>query len=471
MLVNTHFLSSRLTKKQTNRRGERRLPSRSFVHRKALTVHLIPSRCAPPDFLTMSPQPSLETRGESYAWFVVLLLVPVALLNYLDRQMLAAMKTSMMLDIEDIQNKERWGLVLGSFKWVYAFLSPLGGYIADRFSRRHVIAASLFVWSAVTWLTGHVESYSQLIAARALMGVSEAFYIPAALALIADFHPGRTRSRAVGFHQMGIYAGIIIGGYAGYAADNPDLGWRWTFSLAGFVGVLYALPLFLLLRNPVREQTGVESRSSSPFAAASELLGNRGFILMVLYFTLPALAGWVIKDWGPDILKEKFKLSQGDAGKLAVVWVQIPSLIGVVLGGALADHLMRRTIRGRILISALGMTFFLPALLGIGQTGSLHFALGFLVLFGLGWGFFDCNNMPILCQVVRPELRATGYGIMNMVSISCGGIADWQFGKLRDEGYSLALLFGVFAAVALISVALVLMIRPRTDLDVASAPR
>ncbi len=132
--------------------------------------------------------------------------------------------------------------------------------------------------------------------------------------------------------------------------------------------------------------------------------------------------------------------------------------------------LMRKTVRGRIVISAVGMTMFLPALLGIGQTGSLNFALAFLILYGVGWGFFDCNNMPILSQVVRPELRATGYGIMNLVSISCGGLADWQFGKLRDQGVKLGTIFGVFAAVALISVGLVLMIRPRTDLDQQPAP-
>ncbi|HVJ68473.1 MAG TPA: MFS transporter, partial [Caulifigura sp.] len=174
--------------------------------------------------MTLARERNSESRGQSYAWTVVLILVPVALLNYLDRQMLAAMKSSMMGDIDDIQTAERWGLVLGWFKWVYAGLSPLGGYIAVRFSRRHVIAASLFVWSGVTWATGRVTTYDELIWARAIMGVSEAFYIPAALALIADFHPGPTRSRAIGFHQMGIYAGLIIGGHAGDWAENPDIG-------------------------------------------------------------------------------------------------------------------------------------------------------------------------------------------------------------------------------------------------------
>ena len=402
---------------------------------------------------------SLQQRVSAVAWLMVALLVPVALLNYLDRQMLAAMKASMTADITDIATKANWGIVLGSFKWVYALLSPVGGYVADRYSRRHVIAASLFVWSAVTWATGHTHSFEQLVLARALMGISEAFYIPAALALIAEFHAGPTRSRAVGLHQMGIYAGIILGGFSGYVAENPALGWRWAFSVCGLVGVVYAVPLFALLRNPPRGERA--SRELSPWSAAAELLTNGAFLLLVLYFTLPALAGWVVKDWMPEILRERFSLGQGKAGVSAVLYVQFASLLGVGIGGWWADRWMRRSNRGRIYVSAIGMSFFLPALFGVGNAGSLGMAIGFLILFGLGWGFFDCNNMPILCQVARPELRATGYGVMNLVSISCGGFADWGFGALRDRHVPLNVIFGVFAAVALLSIAIVLCIRPR----------
>jgi MFS family permease len=195
-----------------------------------------------------------------------------------------------------------------------------------------------------------------------------------------------------------------------------------------------------------------------------ELFTNFSFILLVLYFTLPALAGWVVRDWMPDILKEQFGLGQGKAGVSAVLYVQIASLVGVGIGGYLADRWMRHTMRGRIFVSALGMTFFLPALFGVGNAATLLIAVCFLMLFGLGWGFFDCNNMPILCQIVRPELRATGYGFMNLVSISCGGLADWGFGALRDRHVPLNVIFGVFAAVALLSVFIVLLIKPRPEL-------
>jgi MFS family permease len=184
------------------------------------------------------PTPANAAR---YAWYVIALLFPVALLNYLDRQMLATMKASMVGDIPSIANKADWGFVLGCFKWTYAALSPFGGYIADRFSKRYVIAGSLFVWSGVTWWTGHVTTFNELVAARALMGISEAFYIPCALALISEYHFGSTRSRAVGAHQTGIYIGQILGGFAGYVADSPDHGWRWAFSTCGMIVVILSL--------------------------------------------------------------------------------------------------------------------------------------------------------------------------------------------------------------------------------------
>ncbi|MBV9215116.1 MAG: MFS transporter [Acidobacteria bacterium] len=394
------------------------------------------------------------------AWLIVGILVPVALLNYLDRQMLAAMKTSMMTDIPDIATKAGWGVVLGSFKWVYALLSPVGGYAADRISRRYVICTSLAIWSAATWATGQVSTFNELVAARAIMGVSEAFYIPAALALITDYHLGETRSRAVGLHQMGIYAGVIIGGFAGYAADSPELGWRWMFGICGIVGVAYAIPLFLLLKDPATARASDER----PATALRELAANFNFFLMVLYFTLPALAGWVVRDWMPDILKEQFGLGQGKAGVSAVLYVQLASIAGAVLGGWLADKWTKKNIRGRIYVSAIGMSLFLPALFGVGNAASLTIAVVFLMVFGLGWGFFDANNMPILRQIVRPQFSATAYGIMNLVSISCGGFADVGFGAMRDRGVPLNAIFGVFAGAALLSVAIVLMIRPKKEL-------
>lgn len=395
------------------------------------------------------------------AWLVVLLLMPVALLNYLDRQMLAAMKYSVMDDIRDIGSEANWGLMLGQFKWVYALLSPVGGYVADRFSRRFTICGSLLVWSAVTWWTGKAMHYGELLWARSLMGVSEAFYIPAALALIADYHTGQTRSRAVGLHQIAIYLGMIAGGFGGYVADEPALGWRSAFTACGIFGIVYALPLVMWLPDAPRPLGAAERTSTTPARAAGELLSNLSFVLLVLYFTLPALAGWVVRDWMPAILKQQFDIGQGRAGMAATLYWQAAAMLGAVGGGWLADRWMQRNQRGRTFVSAIGMSLIVPAIFGVGNAGTLGAAIAFLVLFGTGWGFFDCNNMPILSQIVRPHLRATAYGIMNFVSISCGGLADWGFGVLRDRNVPLNVIFSVFATAAIVSVALVLLIRPR----------
>jgi MFS family permease len=175
-----------------------------------------------------------------------------------------------------------------------------------------------------------------------------------------------------------------------------------------------------------------------------------------------------VRDWMPEILREKFSLGQGKAGVSAILFVQIASLVGAVIGGTLADRWMRTNSRGRIFASAIGMMMFLPALFSVGNAGTLTIAILGLIVFGLGWGFFDCNNMPILCQITRSELRATGYGIMNLVSISCGGFADWGFGILRDRQVPLFGIFGIFASAAVLSVVLVLLIKPRhTDPDPA----
>ena len=405
----------------------------------------------------------LDTMNRT-AWLVVALLVPVALLNYLDRQLVATMQRSIMGDVSGIDTQEQWGHMLAWFKWTYAIASPFAGLVADRFSKPLIVCASLFAWSAVTWATGQATTYDHLLATRAAMGLSEAFYIPTALALIADHHASATRSRAIGIHQIGIYLGVMLGSLGGFVADSPSLGWRWAFSTIGILGVAYAVPLVFLLHEPPGARSAVPGPVDSPLASWRALLANPSYRLLLAYFTLPAIAGWVVRDWMPSVLQKDLGLTQGLAGVSAVVWWQSAAIGTAILGGWLADRWMGSTDRGRIFVSALGMALIVPALLGVGivvGTKSLLLAVLFLMLFGLGWGLFDTNNMPILAQIVRPDQRAAGYGLMNLASISCGGVADVAFGWLRDQAVPLPLIFGGFAALAALSAWLVLCIRPR----------
>lgn len=401
----------------------------------------------------------------AYAWTVVVLLWPVALLNYLDRQMVSTIRASIRADIPSIANDEQFGVLMAMFMWVYAFLSPVGGYVADRFNRRWTLIGSLFVWSVVTWLTGHANSYGEMKFYRALMGVSEAFYMPAALALIADFHRGETRARAVGIHQTGIYAGLALGGIGGYIAQTST--WRNCFTWFGAAGVLYAIVLVFALRGaPSESRTDGQPRTPVTVVDTFRALWSQpAFWILVVYFTLPAIAGWATKNWLPTYLADTFKLKEGPAGLSATGYIQLASFVGVLGGGVLADRWMRRTPRGRIYASALGVLLCVPALLGLGWAWSIGAAIGFMILFGIGWGFFDCNNMPILCQIARPEHRATGYGFMNLVSISVGAGATIGLGWMRDRGIPFSAAFAFSAVVALVSACLILLVKPRTDLE------
>ena len=306
------------------------------------------------------------------------------------------------------------------------------------------------------------------------MGISEAFYIPAALALIADFHTGHTRSRAVGLHQMGIYVGVIIGGFGGYAADHPALGWRWAFDACGVVGILYAVPLFLLLRNAPRAVDGIAPARPSPAGAVRELAANPSFVLLVLYFTLPALAGWVVRDWMPAILKAEFNIGQGKAGVSATLYWQTAAIVGRARRRLAGRSLDAASPRADASTSAPSACRSSSRRCSASGTRRRPACCGWRSPFSSSSASAGAssirNNMPILCQIARPELRATGYGIMNLVSISCGGFADWGFGALRDRHVPLFGIFGVFASAAIISIVLVLLIRPRyTEPSVGSS--
>jgi predicted MFS family arabinose efflux permease len=317
----------------------------------------------------------------------------------------------------------------------------------------------------MTWLTGHAHTFREMAWIRALMGMSEACYIPAALALIADFHPGATRSRAIGIHMCGIYAGQALGGVGGYIADGSS--WRNAFYWFGAAGVGYAFFLMFALRDSQRQiaDENLKRENVRFWRSTRVLLSSGAFLILVIYFTLPGIGGWAIKNWLPTFLAANFNLRQGPAGMSATGYVTFASFAGALLGGLLADRAMRFTPRGRIYVTAIGMALCAPALSGLGHAGSLGYAIVCMILFGLGFGFFDANNMPILCQIVRPEYRATGYGIMNLIAVAAGAGVTVLMGAMRDRGISLGVVFTLCAAAALLGGLLILLVRPREEIQ------
>ena len=390
------------------------------------------------------------------AWFVVAQLWLISLLNYLDRVMITTMRGSLMdaIPMTDAQ----FGLLTSVFLWVYAVLSPFAGFMADRFSRSRVIIISLFVWSAVTWLTGHAKTFEQLIAARALMGISEACYIPAALALIADYHRGSTRSLATGIQESGIFAGAGLGGLGGWIAERH--GWSLPFSIFGIFGIVFSVLLVLTLKDAPRDTGGV---SASPDAvpkvgfgeAMVSLFSRRSFILILIFWGLLGVAGWALLAWMPTYLKEHFHLSQGEAGLSATGYMQAASLVGVLIGGAWADRWSRTNERGRILVPVIGLVVAAPAVLLVANADIFVVLIVGLMVYGLARAFTDSNMMPILCLVADPRYRATGFGVLNCFACVVGGLAIYAGGALRDANVNLSYVFR-FAALSLVVCAVLL---------------
>lgn len=401
--------------------------------------------------------------SKTYPWVLVALLWLVALLNYMDRQMLATMKPAMMIDIAELQTAANFGRLMAIFLWIYGFMSPISGMIADRFNRKWLIVGSLFVWSGVTFAMGFAKTFDQLYWLRALMGVSEALYIPAGLSLIADFHTSKTRSLAIGIHMTGLYMGQALGGFgAGIAAQ---FSWNLTFQSFGVIGMVYSLVLILFLKEIKSSEKNVAENVFTEkvpwFKGIGLLFSNISFWIILFYFTVPSLPGWSVKNWLPTLFASKLNLDMVHAGPLSTITTSLSSLLGVVVGGIVSDKWVQKNIRGRIYTSAIGLALTIPALLLISFGSSLLHVVGAAFCFGFGFGMFDTNNMPILCQFVSSKYRATGYGFMNLTGILSGAFITDLLGKSTDKG-NLGKDFALMSGIVLVALIIQLtFLRPK----------
>lgn len=409
-------------------------------------------------------------KSKVYPWVVVGLLWVVALLNYMDRQMLSTMKVSMMMDITELESAANFGRLMAVFLWIYGIMSPVSGIIADAVNRKWLIVASLFVWSAVTLAMGYSTTYDQVFWLRALMGVSEALYIPAGLSLIADYHSDKTRSLAVGIHMTGLYAGQAIGGFG--ATIAASFSWQTTFHWFGIIGIVYAVVLIFFLREKKNESRQVvtekvKTRGDNPLKVLAILFSNISFWIILLYFAAPSMPGWAIKNWVPTLFSENLKLDMSVAGPLSTITIAVSSFVGVIFGGILSDKWVQKNIRGRVYTGAIGLGMTIPALLLLGLGHGYLSVVGSALLFGIGYGMFDANNMPILCQFVSVRHRATAYGFMNMVGVFAGAFVTNLLGKSTDAG-NLGRDFAMLGGLVLLALMLQLIfLRPKADVDLS----
>lgn len=413
-----------------------------------------------------------------YPWLVVAMLWFVALLNYLDRQMLSTMRPFMVEDIQELVSATNFGRLMAIFLWIYAFMSPVSGMIADRLNRKWLIVISLFVWSGVTFSMSYAQNMDQLMILRAIMGVSEAFYVPAGLSLIADYHQGRTRSLAIGFHTSGIYLGQALGGFGATLAAATS--WQFTFHSFGIIGMVYSLVLILFLKEKKTysvddvhtDKKSLMKEFTIAFKGLGMLLANISFWVILFYFSAPSLPGWATKNWLPTLFSESLNMDMTQAGPLSTMTLALASLVGVLVGGYVSDLWVQKHLKGRIFTGVIGLTLTLPALLLIGYGHGLVMIVAGAIMFGFGFGMFDVNNMPILCQFVSSRYRATGYGMLNLAGISAGAIITNELGKALDAGHMNAVFIVMIIAVGIAITLQLTVLKPTTvDMVAPSFPK
>lgn len=402
-----------------------------------------------------------------YPWLLVGLLWLVAFLNYLDRILITTMRDPIVSEFS--LTDAQFGLLTSVFLWSYGLLSPFGGYLADKYSRRNVIIFSVAVWSLATAWTGYVSSFEEMVVARIVMGMSEAFYIPAGLALITDYHRGKTRSLATGIHFSGLYAGLALGGVGGYIAEL--WGWRYGFHVFGFFGCLYAIVLLFFLRDQDQKVTSVpdvtkpiqKAETVGFMDAVRTLIGERSYLVLLFYFVVLGIANWLIYAWLPTFLREQFSLGLGEAGISATLYPQIGSFIGVLLGGIWADRWFKANQKSRILVIVIGFTVGAPFMMLMSWTSLFLIAIIALFFFGMARGFSDANLMPVVRQVIDGRYAATAYGVLNFLSTIAGGLMVYVGGALKDANVNLAIIYIVAACLLLVATWSLMLVKVKQE--------
>ena len=401
------------------------------------------------------------------AWLIVFLLFIVGVLNYIDRTMLTTMRTSIIGDIP--MTDAHFGLLTSVFLWIYGLLSPLAGFVADRVKRTKVIIGSLIAWSLITLLTGFVTTFNQLIVVRALLGISEAFYMPAALALIVDYHKGETRSLATGINLAGIMLGQTLGFLGGWISEEHS--WHFAFKTFGIIGITYGLILVFLLKdkgnqNTVQSEETVEKGNLNVLNTFKHLFSKPSFNYILIFWGLLGVVSWMIVAWLPTYYQERFNLSQTKAGLYATAYLYPASILGLLLGGFWTDRWSLKNKKARILLPIIGLIIAVPCVFLASYSSVLYLAVAFFMVYGFTRMFTDTNLMPIICLIIDNRFRATAYGILNMFATIVGGLGIYAAGALRDNNIPLDIIYRTASITMLVCVGILFLIKRKIRAEI-----
>jgi predicted MFS family arabinose efflux permease len=264
------------------------------------------------------------------------------------------------------------------------------------------------------------------------LGVSEALYLPAAAGLIAAYHPPPTRAKAIGIHLSGLSIGAILGGtLAGYIADRH--GWRAVFRLLGLAGFGVGVASWFMIRTSPGD-TDALAPGRPRFSDQLPLILARKTVLIVMFSGFAvSMAGWVLLAWLPLHLYERFHLTLTQAGFDGSFYFGISTAAGSVAGSVVSDRWRRRERGARLCLQTIGLTVYALSLALASASPSEHTLLACLGAAGLGRGLWDCNSMPVFCEVTEAGAWSTTYGLFNLVNVGGGGLAVFLAGVLRNS--------------------------------------
>jgi len=411
-----------------------------------------------------------------YRWVVVFFLWLVCFFSYADRQ--AFFSIFPLLQKEMGLTTVQLGLLGSSFAVVYGIGGPFAGYLVDRIRRKTAILGGLELWSVICVLSALSRNFFQLLIFRAVEGIGECIYYPAALSMICDYHGKRTRSRAMGILQTSVYAGTVGGGFwAGAIAQRH--GWRASLFVFGGLGLLLGLGLIPILREPMRGSADLEYstdqlvKPSQPVAPPSlrairSLLKIKSLLTLTAVFACANFVAMVLLAWMPMYLYSQFHLSLSMAAFDAAVYPQVASIGGSVCGGYLADMFAKRSHHGRVLVQCVGVLAGAPFVILCGLSGSLMLVNIALIFWGFFKGMYDSNIFASAFDVVPVESRGTVSGLMNCVGwLLGGGLAPVLVGYLAvyiSLGNAIALSSTIYV---LAGVLLILVMRNFLEKDVS----
>jgi len=352
--------------------------------------------------------------GAKRAWSVVGLLWIAFLINYLDRQVVFSILPVLTRELGF--SNTQLGLTGTVFTWVYCLAMPFAGRLADLVRRDRLVIGSILLWSVATLGTGLSGSVITFLASRAAMGITEALFMPAALGLIANFHPRSTRSRALATFGTGQFVGIALGGwFGGWAADHA--GWRVGFYSLALLGFGYAALLWAAFRKHPQPPKAGKSLESRPM----DIVKSKSWLALAAAFFMFCAMLWILLAWLALLIHEKFGLTLTASGFTATVFLQAGSAVGTLAGGFLGDRVANVVPGGRLWVGAAGLFACTPFAWFVLVAGSVYATEFCSAAFGLFGGVFIANLYAGAYDVVSERNYGIAAGALNLLGGFAGG--------------------------------------------------